>query len=446
MMILTLLLSLAVLALFVQSSSAWSDKRRVDISKGGRRAASNDVRSRGKSGDFKSEGKHTDNHKSSYSAQQNAAVSVEDEENRFQHNQNTHAVQDLVVGLESTDNRFSFEETSTRLNLKGGAWRSQKADGSIEYMAFENMFTYKRVVREASGATNCGNHVFNQRHKNKNPSILYSSYHGDIPRATLIHKSTDNMFIQEFVYNDYNVSWTREDSIPSDFRCFTASYVVAEEGIGQMEREPLTWMGQDIGLYGGADRDNDPMNLSPDLTVISELDGYTKTFINDFFPQNSQFHYVVASYNNIFWTICYCGDNNELMQSNSNTPISFDFEIGGATALSESVLFIVDENNGRIVKYDLVSNQILATSSGYVEAQDIAISLDKQYVYYADYDVIIALNAADLSVYRTYSFPQPNDREFEFGSIEVTPTNMWIVVTDWDVEQSYLARVTLNDN
>jgi hypothetical protein len=375
-------------------------------------------------------------------------VSVEDEENRFQHNQNTHADQNHAIGLESTDSRFSFEETSTRLNLEGGAWRSQKADGSIEYMAFENMFTYKRVVREASGATSCGRHIYDQRRKNKNPSMLYSLYYRDIPQATLIHKRTDNMFIEESVFNKANVSWTREASIPSDFRCYTASYVLTEEGIGQMNREILTWMGQDIGLYAAVEMDNDG---NGGMTVISELNGHNKTIIPDFYPQNNQFRKIVASYNNTFWATCFgCDGSNVLMQSNSNTPIDVGFRIGGAAALSESILFLVEEDNGRIVKYDLINNEILAeTTSGSFDSEDIAISLDKKYVYGTKYDPhgIMAFNATDLSFFRFYSMPfLDQHRDFDFGGIEVTPNNMWVVMIDQDKNsQAYLASVTLHD-
>ena len=216
-----------------------------------------------------------------------------------------------------------------------------------------------------------------------------------------------------------------------------------------MDRDHLTWMGPNIGLYAAVEMDQDN---DGSLTVISELDGYTKTVIPDIFPQNSQFRYVVASYNNTFWTICYCGDNNELMQSNSITPISFDFEIGGATALSESILFIADESNGRIVKYDVVNNEILATTTtGNNYRGDLAISLDKKYVYYLvskDPIMMLALNSNDLSFYRSYTFIIPEkEREFEvrINSIEVTPTHMWVVLQDYDVEQAFLASVTLNN-
>lgn len=246
MTILTLLLSLAVLVLFLENSYARSNKNRVEIS---------EVihRSRGKSGNLKSVGKRSDNRKS-YSAPRNKALTVEDDEDkdeRLRHSQNAYADQNHVVGMESVDSRFSFEEKSMRLNLEGGAWKSQKADGSIEYMAFENKYTYKRVLREASGEITCGKYIYDQRHKNKNPSILYSAFIRDIPQASLIHKSTNNMFVQEFVYNNINVSWTREESIPSNFRCYTASLVIAAEGIGELDQEPLTWMGPIIGLYVG---------------------------------------------------------------------------------------------------------------------------------------------------------------------------------------------------
>lgn len=176
---------------------------------------------------------------------------------------------------------------------------------------------------------------------------------------------------------------------------------------------------------------------------MSELNGYTITVIPNLLPQNSQFNYVVASYNDIFWTICHCGDNNELKQSNSSTVISFDFEIRSATALSESILFIVNDNNGRIIKYDVANKEILATTN--IEAHDLAISLDKQFVYYANYDNgIIALNATDLSFYRSYSI-SPSFDDAEIFGIEVTPTNMWINFMDWEANQAYLARVTLNN-
>jgi len=448
MMILTLLLTLAVLVLFMDSSYARPDKNRVEISEGRRRSRGSE-RSRGKSGNFKSKGKRSDNHKS-YSAQPNFALSVEDDEeedDRLQHSQNAHADQNHVVGLESIDSRFSFEDKSMRLNLEGGAWKSQKADGSVEYMAFENKYTYIKVLRQASGEYTCGKHIYDQRHKNKNPSILYSSYFSLI-KVSLIHKRTDNMFVQKFVYNNLNVSWTREESIPSDFRCYTASVVIAAEGIGEeLDRDHLTWMGQNIGLYAAVEMDQD---YDGSLTVISELDGYTKTVIPDILPQYSQFRYVVASYNNTFWTICHCGDNNELMQSNSITPISFDFEIGGATALSESVLLLADDTNARIVKYDVVNNEILATTSGYIEARDLAISLDKKYVYYLarkDPIFLFALNTNDLSFYCSYLLIIPEkERRWELGivGIEVTPSHMWVVIQDPNVYQSFLASITLN--
>jgi hypothetical protein len=250
------------------------------------------------------------------------------------------------------------------------------------------------------------------------------------------------MFVQEFVYNNINVSWIREESIPSDFRCYTASLEIAAEGIGSLDREPFTWMGPNIGLYAAVEMGQ---NDDGSLTVISELDGYTKTVIPNILPQNSQFRYVVAFCNNIFWTICYCGDNNEMMQSNSSTAISFDFEIRGATALSESILFIVDGDNGRIIKYDVVNNEILASTTGYIQTQDLAISLDKKFVYYTNFDNgIIALNATDLSFYRSYSTPT-SFADFEIYGIEVTPTSMWINFMDWDSNKAYLARVTLHN-
>jgi hypothetical protein len=233
--------------------------------------------------------------------------------------------------------------------------------------------------------------------------------------------------------------------MPSDVKCFTASIdMIAEESIQMFDRS-LTWMGPSIGLYTSVWSDN---NNNNHLTVVSEVDGFTlidkSSFLNQ--GQYSHFQYVQASFNGTYWAKTD-SSNSQLLQSNSPSPFDVGFSVRGAAALSESILFLIDEQNGRLVKYDVV-NKVILLSVDTQAHDDLAISLDGKYLYYVnneDGNMIIALNTADLSFYRGYRIAIPSDTDFSHG-IEITPTHFWILLEDGNGEGGFrLASINLSD-
>lgn len=204
----------------------------------------------------------------------------------------------------------------------------------------------------------------------------------------------------------------------------------------KLDRFPITFV-DNIGLAVSSRSENNDYAYNK-LTIISEIDGYTQIDKSNLLPPNAnQFSYVIASYENNFWLNCFCGSNTELLSSSTNTRINLDIgNLQGGAALSDSVLFLCLDHS-RIVKYNVINHEVIM-SVLVLSCDDLAISLDKKYLYYSDNYNIIAHRTSDLSFYRLYHgvynyYYGIRDTEssspysyFRIHGIEITPTNVWI--------------------
>lgn len=310
------------------------------------------------------------------------------------------------------------------IKLAGSIWMIHHADGTIEYKNFVTSKTMAQYIKRESGEVHCRRYIYQIGSKKKTNSILnvftstYANQHS-IASSSLIHKKSEEWLNEEFVSSGLNVSWTRVDSIPHNSRCYKASYAVTAQPLN-IDIYPTLYSIDNVGLVV---RSNDYVSL---YYAVNELNGYNLT-ITDPPPALPD----------------------------------VGFSIWGGVAVSESIWMFIRPADLRgsftsndpteIVKYDVVSGQILAISKT-ITSIDLAISPDKSTVYYATAEegTIHALSSGDLSMLRSYSISQfPVNQGTQYiQSIKVTSTAMWIYINfeGSRVRRNPLARVTLSED
>lgn len=409
----------------------------------------------------------------------------------------------LAITLTSADAGWlkGASKPKKSVSLTSGAWINSYNEGSTTYIKFNEDNTYNQVeVSNADGkGIDCSNHltgIYNRMNEEKNPSILDLSFpymmsirpFGKgiaLPTRFLFYETSKKgkKFSLGFVSEaSYNLTFKSVESMPKCPPVLRATVTWVAEAPIQSDKPLLTWMGPDVGLYvsskvakvnqhdhGNGEIDDDIRYYGEGgyrdklLTVVSEADGHTIDLLPDVYPismtdQNNgcDYPFVVASFGDIFWTSSWCGDENELFQSNADSPeIKLPGPVNGAVALSESILFV--QYSRSIAKINVTSNEILATKQGGgIESGDLALSSDRSVVYYIDNESrLVALNVADLSVKCTYAIDVPTGyvvRDYR-TILEVTPTNFWIGLTvgsaddgDDDGDRSiYLAKLEFSD-